>query len=70
MMATHTQEQKLRAAVKENPSRESITRMLEYDLVETVDKLKKTKDPSDFRWLQGQVYSIEKYIEVLSKVVS
>lgn len=66
-MAELTHERKLRVAVSEHPTKESILRLLEYENAEAVSRLKKIKDSSDFRYLQGEINAIERYIELLSK---
>ena len=65
-----TTQQKLKKKIEENCSPRAILQLLEHERTEAFDKLKKTKDESDFRFIQGQVYILDTYVELLSKVVS
>ena len=64
-----TQEQKLNRAFTEHPNMRTLKALLEYEQVELLQKLRKTKDESDFRHVQGQLHKIDQYLELLTKVV-
>ena len=64
-----TQLQKLNRAIQEQPNMRTLKALLEYEQAELLQKLRKVKDTSDFRHVQGQLYKVDEYIELLTKVV-
>ena len=57
---------KLEEAFRENPSVKSLLGLLEYDEAETLDRLRKNVKADDFRFTQGQLEVLAKYIRALS----
>ena len=64
-----TQLQKLQRAMQEQPNMRTLKALLEYEQAELLQQLRKTKDEVDFSHVQGQLYQVDKYVELLTKVV-
>lgn len=60
----------LEKEIKANPTPKKILDLLQLESFEYTDRLKAIKEEESFRFIQGQLNILDRYIELLKKVTS